>query len=105
MNVGDGGDACVAGGAMQRGNARVNAEGQANRVLARAAADDEDVHGVHRFSGRKSKLWSRAGPTPITLKGAPDMSCSASMYLRAFFGRSSNSRASEMSSRQPGNSS
>ena len=66
---------------MERCDGRVVAQRSAERVLSRTTTDDENVHSCRprqlAVSGRNNKLWSRPGPTPTTLNGAPDISSSA----------------------------
>jgi hypothetical protein len=53
-----------------------------DRVLSPAATDDKYSHAreptVTRYrSGRSCRVWSRRGPTPIALTGAPESSSMA----------------------------
>jgi hypothetical protein len=68
--------------------------------LGRLSARIRLAGGRHSTS-RSCRVWSRRGPTPTAHTGAPIMSSTARTYACAFFGRSANSRAAEMSSGQP----
>ena len=70
-------DARVARGGVQLRHRGVAAQGADDRVLASARADHQYSHvGEPTYSnGRICRVWSRRGPTPTALTGAPD-SCS-----------------------------
>ncbi len=92
-------DAGVPGSRQQARHGGILREPPHERVLATAAADDEDLHDV------TGTLCSRAGPTPIIDTGTPPSSSRKRTYPCASFGRSSNTCASPSSSSQPGSSS
>jgi len=71
---------------MKFADARVSGQPPNNRVFPPAATDHKYAHatgayrlaGVYRGpaynNGRSCRVWSRRGPTPTALTGAPDSS-------------------------------
>ena len=64
---------------MELADCRVRGQRPNDRVFPPAAPDDKYSHAreptVTRYrSGRSCRVWSRRGPTPIALTGAPEIS-------------------------------
>jgi hypothetical protein len=102
VQLGQAGDSGVAGRRVQFRDRRIQAQRTDNGVLTAARTDNKYSHvaGAYR-SGRRDKVWSRRGPMPMALTGAPDSSSIVLTYAFAALGRSSNDLQSEMSSHQP----